>query len=309
MRDDEKAVVADFAAFILEVPDAPMESRAPPEPDARVYLGDGTPVGVEVTSFFDTHERQAGYQESAFLVEVNEAMLAVDPPPELRFRLVMQEDGREVLHRPAPGMEQYPTLARWLDGVFIERAPHPPHETVVLNQRQSPRPPAGLFPRGQDVMALAKDLSEYSRHLIDSDFALTPVGGPGHWPPTHHVETAKFETFRTLQQEDGWAHPSLDRKLTNSNKYLLDGLASAHLVIHNFVPISDIAFRLWHSYSHHREAILSHLAARAAARKVDCFEEVWFLDYSDIIGGVVAYRLGSGVAARVGEWKDRAPAQ
>lgn len=296
MRVDEKTAAEDFAQLVLGVPASAVEGRRPPDPDAWVHSPAGV-VGLEVTSAYDEDERRTLEHESDFLKELEREVASNTPPPRMRFLLNMQDDSDEVIHQATEETLSYPALARWLDGLIVQlyedAAPQP---IVALNQAGSQRRAKGLFPRKKDLQLLARELASYARSLRDDSFQALPF--PGH-PRLHLVTTARRTGLRQPEERSGWNLPSLTKKLTNPEKYSTSGLVAFHLLIHNHVPDFDRALRVWHAYWHHRDAILRHLTARAKDRSTPLFQDVFFLDYSDRLGGVEVYRIGDGNVVRV----------
>ena len=179
MREDEKRVAEDFAELVLGALRSAVEGRRDVlrDPDAWVRTPSGV-VGLEMTSAFDEDERGTLEQESRFLKDLEREVAANAPPTSIQFRLVVQDDADEIIHRPARGMEAFPAMGRWLDGLFIELfTDREPQRLVVLNQRATLRPSRGLFPRGRELASLARELVAYAQSLESEHFQALPFPG------------------------------------------------------------------------------------------------------------------------------------
>lgn len=287
-RSDEEAVLKDYVAAIIGA-QCQVEFARPPRPDAIVHMAAGS-SGVEVTSVIDRDEIEASKQEERFLEKVNHLITATQPQLPYRVRLVMQDDRDHILHKPAAGMDAYSLMAAWLDAVIIEPCPEETKPKVVLNQKSTGRPSRGLFPPDKHLKRLTEELVAYARALDPQADFMRSKG----WPTIHHGVTANMKE-RRIPDSQPVEVSSLERKLTDLEKYDRTGLERLDLVIHNFRP-DDLDMRaVWHPYWHYLPQILSRLAARVASRAPGIFDDVYFLDYSQCHGTkAFAYRIGNG---------------
>jgi len=287
-RSDEEAVLKDYVEAIVGG-QCQVEFARPPRPDAIVHIAAGS-RGVEVTSLIDRAEIEASKQEEHFLENVNQLLTAAQPNFPYRVSLVMQDDRDQIVHQPAEGMDPYPLIAAWLDAIIIEPCPEEVTPKVVLNQKRSGRPCRGLFPPDKHLNRFAEELLTYASALDPHTDFMRITG----WPTIHHGVTANMKERRipNCQPEEV---SSLERKLTDLEKYDRAGLECLDLVIHNYRP-DDLDMRaVWHPYWHNLPEILSHLAARVASRAPGIFDDVYFLDYSQCHGTkAIAYRIGNG---------------
>jgi hypothetical protein len=244
------------------------------EPDI-LYQDAGFEIGA-VLKGLNTH---IDSYEKTFLDLANKAICG-RIPDDIRIGLVMQDDKTTVEHSPAAGFEEYPNLAKFLDGIFLTKSgTGSVKEQVVLNQKTRLREAA--FPSVKNEKEFGRFIEElvrFASSVPESEYRNDPFDTGSKL--YHAVVTNGKVVENPNHPLDDFVSRKVIEKLSEQ-KYE-GSFSSLYLLLHNYSIAGNTEFTTdIHFYSHHRDDIFNLLFEHIQASKsLEYYSGIYFLDFS-----------------------------
>jgi hypothetical protein len=232
--------------------------------------------GIEVGAIISAKNTQIEKFEKPFFEKINE-LVKGKLNHKLLIKLIFQEDKEYVTHTPKANFSQYPTLSKFLDGIFIHLSETNIETQIKINQIELMR--SDTFPNlnNEEINKFLKELikfvdtqakDEFKEKSINKDNCLFShyVVCDGKQIKNRPNPLNKFFSDKIIEKF------SKDKYSNNYNKKIL--------LLHNYTLLKGFTSDV-HFYQHYRNNIfnkIDELIKQYNSLKI--YDEIYFIDFT-----------------------------